>query len=81
MPTRAEILEALNKSQEQLFAHFRALTPEELERPCTKNEVPGGPPWRPKDHLEHLAHIERKFQRLIHRTIKSDPDPTGLMGE
>ncbi|WP_201389936.1 DinB family protein [Ktedonobacter sp. SOSP1-85] len=78
MPTRAEIRDALRRSHEQLFTHFRALTPEELECPCTENEFPGGLPWRPKDHLAHLAFIERQFQGMIRRTIEGDPDPLGF---
>lgn len=78
MPTRAEILDALRRSHERLFAHFRALTSEELERPCTESEVPGDTPWRPRDHLAHLAFIEREFQEMIHRTIEGETDPIGF---
>jgi DinB superfamily len=78
MPTRTEILDALGRSQEQLFTHFRALTLEELERPCTENEFPGGTPWRPKDHLSHLAFIERQFQGMIRRTTEGETDPLGF---
>ena len=78
MPTRTEILDTLGRSQEQLFTHFRALTAEELERPCTENEVPGGTSWRPKDHLSHLAFIERQFQGMIRRTIEGETDPIGF---
>jgi len=75
MPTRAEILETLAKSQERLFSHFRAMTEAELERQCTESEVPGGHPWRPKDHVSHLAFIERQFLRMMRRTIEGDRDP------
>src|SRR5258706_7505576 len=78
MPTRAEILDTLGRSQEQLFTHFRALTAEELELLCTENEVPGGRPWRPKDHLAHLAFIERQFQGMIRRTLEGETDPIGF---
>jgi hypothetical protein len=78
MPTRAEILDALGRSHEQLVAHFVALPAEDLERPCTASEVPGGTPWRAKDHLSHLAFIERQFQRMIRRTISGQPDPVGF---
>lgn len=78
MPTRAEILENLSRSQEQLFIHFRALTPEELERPCTESALPSGKPWRPKDHLAHLAFIEQKFQVMIRLTIEGEADPIGF---
>ena len=78
MPTRAEILDALGRSQERLFTYFRALMPEELECPCTESEVPGGTPWRPKDHLAHLAFIERQFQGMIRRTVEGERDPIGF---
>ena len=78
MPTRTEIIETLNVSQEHLFALVRAWTPEELERPCTASEVPGGPPWRPKDHVMHLALIERTFQGMVRRTIAGELDPVGF---
>ena len=78
MPTRSEILDALSRTQEQLFTHFRGLTPEELECPCTESEVPGGTPWRPKDHLAHLVYIEQQFQAMIRRTVEGDTDPLGF---
>lgn len=78
MPTRAEILDTLNTSQEHLFTLVRAWTPEELERACIANEVPGGAPWRPKDHVSHLALIERAFQRMIQRTLAGKSDPVGF---
>jgi hypothetical protein len=78
VPTRIEILDTLSRSQEQLFAAFRAMKAADLERPCTENEHPGGPPWRPKDHLSHLAFIERQFLLMIRRTVDGERDPIGI---
>lgn len=78
MPTRAEILETLAASQERLIAYYQALTPEECERGCTASEAPDGTPWRPKDHLTHLASIERAFQGMVRRTLQGHADPTGF---
>ncbi len=78
MPTRAEIVETLATSQERLFSHYRAMTMAELERQCTESEVPGGQPWRPKDHVSHLAFIERQFLRMMRRTIDGERDPIGI---
>lgn len=78
MPTRAEILETLATSQERLYTHYRAMTLAELERQCTESEVSGGQPWRPKDHVAHLAFIERQFLRMMRRTIEGNPDPIGV---
>jgi hypothetical protein len=78
MPTRAEIVETLAQSQEQLFAHYRAMTPEELACICTESEVPDARPWGPKDHLAHLVLIERAFLRMIRATLKQKADPVGF---
>jgi len=78
MFTRETILNTLASEREKLIARYRAFTPEELEQVCTKSEAPGGAPWRVKDHLAHLASIERAFQGMIKRTIAGKDDPIGL---
>lgn len=78
MPTRAEILETLAVSQERLIAYYQALTSEERERRCTSSEALNGTPWCPKDHLIHLASVERAFQGMIRRTLQGHADPTGF---
>jgi hypothetical protein len=72
MPTRAEILDTLAASQTQVMAFFQGLIPEDLERPATASEVPGGAPWRAKDHLAHLAKSERNIQQLLRHTLAGD---------
>jgi hypothetical protein len=69
MPTRAEIEETLTASQEQVVAFFQGLRREELERPATANDIPGGKPWRVRDHLAHLAQSERNVQHLLRRAL------------
>jgi len=54
------------------------MTAAELEQPCTESEVPNGAPWRPADHLSHLAFIERQFQKMIRRAIDGEGDPVGF---
>lgn len=78
MPTRVEILETLHASQQHLFALVQAWAPEEWECVCTSSEVPDSPPWRPKDHVAHLALIERAFQAMIRRTLAGTADPVGF---
>ena len=78
MPTRIEILGTLSTAHDQLFARFRSMSQAELESPCTQNEQPGGPPWRPKDHLSHLAFIERQFLWMIRRAVEGERDPLGI---
>jgi hypothetical protein len=68
MPTRAEILDTLAASQTQVITFFQGLSPEDLERPATASDVPGGAPWRAKDHLAHLVKNERNIQELLRRT-------------
>ncbi len=78
MPTREEIFETLARSQEHLFNYYRGMTLAELERQCTESEVPGGHPWRPKDHVSPLAFIERQFLAMARRTIEGKRDPIGI---
>lgn len=78
MPTREVILNTLAQEHEKLLARYRTFTPEELEMDCTKSEALNGEPWRPKDHLAHLARIERAFQGMVRRTIEGAEDPVGF---
>lgn len=78
MPTREVILKTLTEVHEELLVRYQSLTPEELESPCTASEVPGGEPWRPKDHLAHLTLIEKAFQGMVRRTLKGSADPVGF---
>jgi hypothetical protein len=78
MPTREVILKSLAEAHEELLAYYHALTPDELEHICTTSEVPGGEPWRPKDHLAHLTLIEHAFQGMVRRTLKGSADPVGF---
>ncbi len=78
MPTRAEIIDILTTNREKLLARYRSFTPEELERVCTQSEAPDGSPWNAKDHLSHLANVERAFVWMINRALAGHPDPTGF---
>ena len=69
MPTRAEIQETLASSQTQVMAFFHGLSPQDLERPATANDVPGEARWRAKDHFAHLVQNERNIQHLLRRTL------------
>ena len=73
MPTRAEILDTLAASQTQVLAFFRGLSPHDLERPATANDLPGAAPWRAKDHLAHLVQNERNIHRLLRRALAGEP--------
>jgi uncharacterized membrane protein len=73
MPTRAEILDTLAASQTQVLAFFHGLSPQDLERPATANDVPGAAPWRAKDHFSHLVKNERNIQHLLRRFLAGEP--------
>ena len=36
--------------------------------------------WKAKDHLAHLAHIERAFQSMIERHLSGQQNPVGFSG-
>ncbi len=76
MPIRSEIQDALAESQEQIFAYFDGLSPEDLGRPCTQSGVPGEDPWRARDHFAHLTANEQNLQTLLRIVLtgRSLPD-------
>ena len=78
MPTRDEILSRLDKERGRLVERYRALAADDLTTPCTESEVDGADAWCAKDHLAHLAMIERAFQGMVRRTIDGSGDPVGL---
>jgi hypothetical protein len=78
MPTRAEIVDTLARERTRLEERFRALAPQQLAGPCTESQTEGEAPWSAKDHIAHLAMIERAFQGMIRRTISGDKNPVGL---
>lgn len=72
MPTRAEILDILAATQAQVIAFFQGLSQQDLERPVTASEVPGGSAWRAKDHFAHLVKNERNIQQLLRDSLTSE---------
>jgi uncharacterized damage-inducible protein DinB len=80
VPDRAEITAKLDKERARLIERYRALSPDDLTRPCTQSEVDGEAPWSAKDHLAHLAFIERAFQGMIRRTIQGESNPIRFGG-
>ena len=78
MPTRAEIIDKLDRERRALEERYRALPPDQLTATCTESQTPGEAPWSAKDHIAHLAMIERAFQGMIRRTISGEKNPVGL---
>jgi hypothetical protein len=80
MPTRAEILDKLQRERTALEERYRALPPDQLTVPCTESQTEGEAAWSAKDHIAHLAMIERAFQGMIRRGLDGDPSPIGFGG-
>ncbi len=75
MANRGEIKAELERALGELEAGARALTPEQLVRPCTESEAPGSAAWSAKDHVAHVIRIERSFLAIARRAVAGDPDP------
>ena len=80
MPNRESITGKLEAERKALLDRDRSFKADELDCACTESEDPGGDPWRPKDHLAHLAMIERAFQGMIRRTVAGEKNPVGFTG-
>lgn len=75
---RMEIETTLNNDRVWLLQQYAALTPDDLVRGITPSEHDPSSLWSAKDHLAHLAGIERNFVRMIRRHIAGHPNPVGL---
>jgi hypothetical protein len=75
MPDRTDVIDSLRNARDHIVAQYRAMPENDLLRACTQSEVPDGEPWTPKDHLAHLALIERAFQQICRRTIDGAERP------
>jgi hypothetical protein len=80
MKTREEIIAKLEGERAKLIERYRSLPPEHLAVACTESEAPDADAWTPKDHIAHLAMIERAFQGMIHRTLDGHEKPLDLGG-
>lgn len=80
MPDRDAIIGKLEKERAQLVERYRSMSEDDLARQCTESEVADGAAWSAKDHLAHLASIERAFQGMIRRTLAGEENPVGLPG-
>lgn len=78
MPERDAIIGKLAKERARLEEHYRGLSSEDLTCACTQSEAEDGAPWSAKDHVAHLAMIERAFQAMIRRHLEGTENPVGL---
>jgi hypothetical protein len=68
----------LNRDRAWLIETYQALPPEDLVRGVTRSEHDPSSYWSAKDHLAHLAGIEKNFNRMIRRHFDGAPNPVGL---
>lgn len=80
MPTRDAIITKLDKERKRLEERYRVLSSDDLVCACTQSEAEGGAPWSAKDHIAHLAMIERAFQGMIRRHLAGEKNPIGFGG-
>lgn len=73
-PTRAELLEKIRLSRQELEDTLSGLTPEQMGRPV----LPGG--WSAKDALAHIAAWEGRMLHLIDLAVHNQaPEPGELV--
>ncbi len=75
---RTEIEIKLNRDRAWLLETYAAMSPEDLARAATPSEHDPSSWWSAKDHLAHLAGIEKSFNRMVRRHLAGDANPVGL---
>lgn len=75
---RTQIEIKLNRDRAWLLAAVAVLSAEDLTRGATKSEHDQTSMWSVKDHLAHLAGIEKNFVAMIRRHLAGDPNPVAL---
>ena len=75
---RTEIEVQLNRDRAWLLETYAALPPDDATRGVTRSEHDPSSMWSAKDHLAHLAGIERNFNRMIRRHLAGDANPVSL---
>ncbi len=75
---RTEIEVKLNRDRAWLIETYSAMPADELLRGATRSEHDPSTFWNAKDHLAHLAGIEKNFNRMIRRHYDGAENPVGL---
>jgi len=78
---RIELEIKLNEGRVWLLQMFTGMAEGDLLRPATRSEHDPSASWTAKDHLAHLAGIEKNFNRMIRRHLAGDGNPVGLTTE
>ena len=74
---RIELEAKLGRDRAKLIELFEGLSDQELTRDATPSEHDSSLAWSAKDHLAHLAGIEKSFNRMIRRHLDGDKEPVG----
>jgi hypothetical protein len=75
---RRDIEATLNKDRAWLLETYAAMPDDELVRGVTPSEHDPSSKWSAKDHLAHLAGIEKNFNAMVRRHFAGDSNPVGL---
>ncbi len=74
---RIEVEAKLGRDRAKLIELFAGLSIEDRTRDATPSEHDSSIAWNAKDHLAHLAGIEKSFNRMIRRYLDGDEEPLG----
>jgi hypothetical protein len=75
---RLEIETKLNRDRTDMLEFCAAMGPDEVGRGLTPSRHDSTVLWSAKDHLAHLAGIEKVFNAMIRRHLAGDPRPVKL---
>jgi hypothetical protein len=75
---RTEIEVKLNRDRAWLLEAIANMPEAEITAPATKSEADDATMWSLKDHIVHLAGIERTFNAMIGRHLEGHANPVGL---
>ena len=74
---RIEVEAKLGRDRAKLIELFEGLSEEDLTRDATPSEHDSSIAWSGRDHLAHLAGIEKSFNRMVRRHLDGDKEPLG----
>ena len=74
---RIQVEAKLGRDRAKLIELFEGLSNKDLTRNATPSEHDRSVAWNAKDHLAHLAGIEKSFNRMIRRYLDGDEEPLG----
>ena len=74
---RIELEAKLGRDRAKLIELFDSLSKVKLTRDATASEHDRSIAWNAKDHLAHLAGIEKSFNSMIRRHLDNEEEPLG----